>query len=151
MGAESTANDHMTSENAGLATIAPMTAGALIAAMHSEGGGALDVPKPFSQPICLAPDTRVAGTTHVEGIEDLARGLSEGDRLRLERDPRNRYDRWAIRVLDARGRRLGYVPADVNEILARLMDAGKCLYGEVTGIDLVGSWWRIAMGVWMDD
>jgi hypothetical protein len=54
-------------------------------------------------------------------------------------------------VLDARGRRLGYVPADVNEILARLMDAGKRLYGEVTEIDLVGSWWRIAMGVWMDD
>jgi len=43
------------------------------------------------------------------------------------------------------------VPVDVNEIPARLMDGGKRLYGEVTEVRLVGGWWRIAMGVWMDD
>lgn len=135
---------------AALAHVTPTAAGAIIAAMHADGG-ALDVPRPFSQPICLVPDTRVAGTTHVAGIERLARGLSEGDRLRLERDVDNRYDRWCIRVLNGEGERLGHVCADVNEIPARLMDGGKRLFAEVTGVELRGGWWRIGIGVWLDD
>ena len=133
-----------------LATIAPTSAGMLLAAMHankSEPG----VPKPFAQPICLAPETRVAGTTHVDGIDEIAQGLAAGDRLRLERDPHNHYDRWAIRVYDKRGKRLGFICADINEMPARLMDAGKHLYGEVTEVELVGGWCRIGMGVWLDD
>lgn len=139
------------SQTGELAAISTTSAGAIIAAMHGDGGSALDVPKPFSQPICLVPTTRVAGTTHVEGIQELAEGLAEGDRLRLERDVGNRYDRWAIKVFDVRGNRLGFVSADVNEIPARLMDGGKRLFAQVTGIELVGSWWKIGMGVWLDD
>jgi len=138
------------SQGAYLAEIAPTSAGMLLAAMH-EGKGALGVPKPFSQPICLAPATRVAGTTHVDNIDEFAQSLAEGDRLRLERDPHNRYDRWAIRVVDAHNRRLGFVPADINEVPARLMDGGKRIYAEVTEVELVGGWCRIGMGVWLDD
>ena len=143
----------MTNTNAttGLATIAASGAGAIIAAMHGGGAAGLEVPKPFSQPICLVPQTRVAGTMHVTGIDELAGKLSEGDRLRLERDPGNTRDRWAIRVFDGEGNRLGFVPADINEILARLMDGGKRLYAEVADVELRGSWWRIGMGVWLDD
>lgn len=129
----------------------PTAAGALIAAMHGDGNNPLSVPKPFSDPICLIPDARVAGTTHVEGIGDIARSLAEGDSLRLERDPKNRNDQWSIRVFDVKGNRLGFVPADVNEIPARLMDGGKRLYGEVTEVGRRGSWWRIGMAVWLDD
>jgi hypothetical protein len=118
--------------------------------MHGDGG-ALSVPKPFSQPICLVPDTRVAGTSHVEDIDRLAGLLSEGDRLRLERDVDNRYDRWSIRVVSDEGRKLGYVCADVNEIPARLMDGGKRLFAQVSSVERRGSWWRIAIGVWLDD
>lgn len=134
--------------------IAPVTAtsaGALIVAMHGGGAGLPEVPKPFAQPIYLVPDARVAGTTHVADIAKLAEHLSEGDRLRFERDKANRYDKWAIRVLDGSGNRLGFVPADINQIPARLMDGGKCLFGQVTGIELCGSWWKIGMGVWLDD
>ena len=134
-----------------LVAVAPTMAGSLIAAMYQGGGSALEVPKPFSQPICLIPDTRVAGTSHVPGIGGLVASLGEGDRLRLERDPQNRYDPWAIRVLDARGRRLGFVPTDSNEILARLMDGGRRLFAEVTEVELRGSWHRIGVGVWLDD
>ncbi len=135
----------------GLATISTSSAGAIIAAMHGGGGPGLEVPKPFVQPICLVPDTRVAGTTHVADIAKLAGRLSEGDRLRLERDPSNSQDKWAIRVFDGEGNRLGFVPADINEIPSRLMDGGKRLYAEVTGVERRGSWWRIGMGVWLDD
>ena len=40
------------------------------------------------------------------------------------RDAGNLHDRWAIKVMHE-GKRLGFVPCDVNEILARLMDGGK--------------------------
>ncbi|WP_165443711.1 HIRAN domain-containing protein [Olsenella sp. Marseille-P4559] len=135
----------------GLVAVTSATAGAIIAAIHGQSGLGVNVPKPFSQPICLVPDTCVAGTTHVANIEDLAHGLHEGDHLRLERDDKNAYDHWAIRVLNAHGEHLGYVSADINQIPARLMDGGKRLYGEVTKVELVGSWWKIGMGVWLDD
>ncbi|MDO4536823.1 MAG: HIRAN domain-containing protein [Coriobacteriales bacterium] len=136
--------------NTGLSTIST-SAGALIAAMHGTGNGALAVPKPYCDPICLVPDTRVAGTTHVDKIDELASGLSTGDKLRLERDALNHHNQWAIRVLDASNNRIGFVPADVNEIPARLMDGGKRLFGQITSIEQRGSWWRIGMGVWLDD
>ena len=146
-------NDDNTKPRTGtdLASIPTTTAGAILAAMHSMGKPDLDVPNPFAHPICLVPMTRVAGTTHVKGIAEIAERLSEGDRLRLERDTRNRYDQWTIRVYDDAGNRIGFVSADVNEIPARLMDGGKSLFAEVTDVQLVGRWWRIGMGVWLDD
>lgn len=144
--------DASTSEGAaGLTPVTPSAAGAIIAAMHQGGGGMLDVPKPFAQPICLAPHTRVAGTMHTPDIAELASQLSEGDRLQLERDAHNRLDQWAIKVLDDKGRHLGFVSADINEMPARLMDGGKCLFAKVTDVELRGSWWRIGMEVWLDD
>lgn len=143
--------DASTPVQQGLVSAALPTSGALLVVLHAEGGSPLDVPKPFSQPICLVPDTRVAGTTHVDGIEELAEPLHEGDRLRLERDAANRYDEWCIRVLDEWNRRLGFVSADINEIPARLMDGGKRLYAEVTSVELRDGWVRIGIGVWLDD
>lgn len=135
----------------GIAPVTTSTAGAIIAAMHGNGTGGLTIPKPFSHPICLVPSTRVAGTTHVKGIRDLANHLAEGDRLRLQRDAHNHYDQWAIKVFDASNNRLGFVSADVNEIPARLMDGGKSLFAEVVGVELVDSWVKIEIGVWLDD
>lgn len=135
----------------GLVPVAAGGAGAIIQAMHGGAGLGAAIPTPFSHPICLVPSTRVAGTTHVEGIDELASGLAAGERLVLVRDKDNRYDAWSIKVSTAGGRRLGYVAADVSEIPARLMDGGKALYGEVNVVEKVGGWWRIGMGVWLDD
>lgn len=135
----------------GLVTLGAGSAGAVLAAFHGTAPAAAQVPAPFSQVICLIPETRIAGTTHVPGIEGLADRLREGDRLTLQRDPDNRFDSWAICVLDPRGQRLGFVPADRNEIPARLMDGGKHLYGEVLDVELRGSWVRIGMAVYLDD
>ncbi len=108
----------------------------------------IEIPKPFSQPICLVPDTRIAGTTHIDDIDELAPKLSVGERLALVREKDNRYDEWCIRVNTSAGGRLGFVPADINEIPARLMDGGKAFYAEV---NKVGGWWKMGMGVWLDD
>ncbi len=151
MSIETSVQNVLPGESTGLVSVTPSTAGALLVAMHQGSGSALDVPKPFSQPICLIPETRIAGTTHVEGIDELAERLTKGARLELVRDAENRYDRWAIKVRNDKGERLGFVSADINEIPARLMDGGKRLFAEVTDIELRGSWWKIGIRVWLDD
>ncbi|MBR2682465.1 MAG: HIRAN domain-containing protein [Atopobiaceae bacterium] len=151
MSTETSVQNVLPSESVGLASVTSSTAGALLVAMHQGSGSVLDVPKPFSQPICLVPDTRIAGTAHVEGIDELVERLTEGTRLELVRDAKNRYDRWAIELRNSEGEHLGFVPADINEIPARLMDGGKRLFAEITDIELRGSWWKIGIGVWLDD
>lgn len=114
------------------------------------GKGGFSLPVPFAQRICLIEETRVAGTTHASGIEDVADKLVPGCKLRLLREPGNLADTWAIKVF-AGDVRIGYVPADRNEILARLMDGGKRLSAEVVDHELVGTWHKVTMGVWLDD
>ncbi|MBQ6395813.1 MAG: HIRAN domain-containing protein [Atopobiaceae bacterium] len=136
--------------NNALATIGG-GAGTVLSLIHGKGGTSFDVPKPFSEPVLLVSDTRVSGTTHIDGIEGISEMLQEGDRLRFERQPQNRFDEWAIAVYDSRDNRIGFVPADINEIPARLMDAGKRLFGKVTSVEQRGSWQRIGMAVYLDD
>ncbi|MEE1275304.1 MAG: HIRAN domain-containing protein [Olegusella sp.] len=113
-------------------------------------GGSLSLPRPFAHRICLIEETRVAGTTHAPEIEEAAEELTEGRELRFVREPGNLVDKWAIQVY-AGEHRIGYVAADRNEILARLMDGGKRLVGEVVDHELVGHWHKVTMGVWLDD
>jgi hypothetical protein len=110
----------------------------------------IELKQPFAQPIYLI-DTHVAGTTHVDGIDGLTESLSTGVRLTLQRDKDNPFDCNAIIVLSPHNERIGFVPCDVNEILARLMDGGKVLYGETTSIEHVGTWNKISMKVYLDD
>ena len=66
----------------------------LVGLLHGKGGE-LSIPKPFEKDIFLF-DTYVAGTTHIEGIEELEPHLNNDDRLEFFREPDNRYDNQAI-------------------------------------------------------
>lgn len=92
--------------------------------------GSLVIGKPFVQTIYLT-SVDVAGTYYVGNIEELLEELKEGERLRLVREPDNQYDKFAIRIDNDKGEKLGYIPRQCNHIPARLMDAGKCLYATV--------------------
>ena len=129
--------------------LVPVSAGNVILAANA-AGIPLSVPVPFQNKIVLIDDTRIAGTTHIHGIDGIVVKLEIGMDLRLERDPGNLADRWAIRVF-AREERIGFVPADCNEILARLMDGGKALSAILTGKEKVGSWNKLHMEVSLDD
>jgi len=95
----------------------------LVGLLHGKGGE-LSIPKPFEKDIFLF-DTYVAGTTHIEGIEELEPHLNNDDRLEFFREPDNRYDKQAIVIKTVDGVKIGYVPKQDNVIFARLMDAGK--------------------------
>ena len=129
--------------------LATIGAGAVIAAADA-AGMLLSVPMPFQNKIVLLEDTRVAGTTHIQGIDAVVHTLAVGAELRLEREPGNLADAWAIRVF-AGSDRIGYVPADCNEVLARLMDGGKVLSAKLTGKEKVGNWNKLHMEVSLDD
>ncbi|MDR1185462.1 MAG: HIRAN domain-containing protein [Coriobacteriales bacterium] len=113
-------------------------------------GENIQMTKPFEQAIYLI-DVHIAGTTHIEEIDELVLGLAVGDKLRFQRDKDNPFDQLAIKVMDNDGNRLGFIPCDNNEILARLMDGGKLLYGEIAKMELLDRWHKITMQVFLDD
>ena len=108
------------------------------------------IPKPFERDIYLF-DTRVAGTSHVEGIEELEPHLNVDDKLEFLREPDNQYDEKAIAIKNADGVKIGYVPQADNVIFARLMDAGKLLFGKITFKEMKGSWLRIEIKVFLHE
>lgn len=139
-----------TNADAGMNGILATVGGSGIMSAADAAGTPLSVPVPFQSRIVLIEDVRVAGTTHIHGIDALAETLETGMELRLEREPGNLSDAWAIKVF-AGSERIGYVPADCNEILARLMDGGKVLSAKLTGKEKLGTWNKLHMEVSLDD
>ena len=123
--------------------------GGLVGLMHSQGGG-LTIPKPFEMDIFLF-DSHVAGTTFIEGIEELEPHLNIDDRLDFFREPDNKHDPKAIVIKNADGVKIGYVPREDNVIFSRLMDAGKLLFGRITYKEMKGKWLKINIKIFLHE
>ncbi len=121
--------------------------GDLIGLFHGKNGE-IAIPKPFERDIFLF-DTHVAGTSHVEGIEELEPHLNIDDRLAFFREPDNPHDSQAIVIKNADGVKIGYVPKADNVIFARLMDAGKLLFARITSKEITDGWLRIGIRVYL--
>lgn len=120
--------------------------GSFLDLLHQSGGAPM--PVPYEREIFLF-DTHVAGTTHVEDIEEIYPTLQIEEHLDFFREPENAYDKEAIRVQTAAGQKLGYVPKEDNVIFSRLMDAGKLLFGRIQSVEKQGNWVRIAMRIYL--
>ncbi len=123
--------------------------GSLIKLLHNQGGD-VSIPQPFSRDIFLF-DTYVAGTSHVEGIEELEPHLNIGDRLQFFREPNNPYDEQAIVIRNNDGVKIGYVPKNDNAVFARLMDAGKLLFGTITEKKMRGYWLDMKIKIYLHE
>lgn len=93
----------------------------------------------------------VAGTTFREDIGKIEPELKKDDLLVLKREPDNEHDKLAIAIYDKGERRIGYIPQRKNEILARLMDAGKIVFGKIESKKWQNSWLNINILVYMRD
>jgi hypothetical protein len=93
----------------------------------------------------------VAGTSYVEGIEELAPYLNVDDKLDFFREPGNPHDSKAIVVKNADGVKIGYVPRADNAIFSRLMDAGKLLFARISSKEMQGSWLKIDIKVYLHE
>ena len=120
----------------------------IVSAFGGSGGGL--VPLPHIHEIFLI-DCRIAGTTHVEEIDDKTANIDKGTLLMFRREKDNQYDALAIQILNDKKERIGYVPKAKNEVLARLMDAGKLIFGRVEEKEKVDDWIKISIKVFMKD
>ena len=120
----------------------------IVSAFTGSGGGL--VPLPHIHEIFLI-DCRIVGTTHVEDIDDKTADIDKCTLLMFRREKDNQYDNLAIQILNGKKERIGYVPKAKNEILARLMDAGKLIFGRVEEKEKVDDWIKISIKVFMKD
>lgn len=116
--------------------------------LHNETG--MTLPTPFERDIYLF-DTYVAGTTHIEGIEDLAASLRDGDRLVFYREPDNPHDPQAIRIETLEEEKIGYVPRRDNVVFSRLMDAGKLLFATIAAKEMRGNWLKVDIKIYLHE
>lgn len=121
----------------------------LVSLLHGKDGE-ITVPKPFERDIFLF-DTHVAGTSFVEGIEELEPHLNIDDKLAFFREPDNPHDSQAIVIKNEDGVKIGYVPKADNVIFARLMDAGKLLFARIASKEIAGGWLKIGIKVYLHE
>ena len=110
------------------------------------------LPLPFVKEIFLM-DCHVAGTSHLD-LSQVEPSLTLDAPLILKREPDNRHDPMAIQIFEEHGNRIGYVPKAKNEVVARLMDAGKLIFGKLFAKDWEGynnNWLKLQIKVYMRD
>jgi hypothetical protein len=117
------------------------------AATESEGPGRFGIepglPNAYYlfKKVILA-ETAVAGLEYHVCQKDLSRILTAG-RFRLEREPSNRFDRYAVRVCSSGGRKIGYVPRYASRLVAGELDHGRRVFVRLHRTDPVEN--RISM------
>lgn len=107
-------------------------------------------------PVSLTKDFRkiyllqcfVAGFRHYEGMQLLG-NMKEGDLLELVREPANEYDECAIALL-WQGKKIGFIPAGINEMLSFLLDAeALSLFAVITHLEQsTQPWENVAVAVY---
>jgi len=79
--------------------------------------------------------SKVVGTTFRDDV-DLSK-LKVGDDLILVREKDNQYDPNAVAIyanFDDKAKQIGYVKRELAQDMAKLMDAGEVMVGEITQI-----------------
>jgi hypothetical protein len=107
-------------------------------------------------PVSLTKDFRkiyllqcfVAGFRHYEGMQ-LLDSMKEGDLLELVREPENEFDNCAI-ALHLQGKKIGFIPSSVNEMLSYLLDADALsLFAVITHLEKNSQpWENVAIAVY---
>lgn len=121
--------------------------GGIVPIVVKNGLGA--VIKPLVEEILL-DSSFIAGTNHIED-ESVFENLEEGTPLILKREADNKFDEYAVLVLNEKHEKLGYIPRQNNKVYARLMDAGKVLKGKVLEVYEEGYYWTIKFDIYMMD
>lgn len=111
--------------------------------------GAKKLPLPYSKEIFLL-ECHIAGTSFLD-LDTVEPALEINDALVFQRESGNPVDSLAILILDNGGRKLGYVPQRKNEVLARLMDGGKPVYGKLVNKMWMGGWLKLDIQVFLRD
>ena len=102
---------------------------------------------PFRQEIFLL-EIVVAGTSYSQELAAVEETIIPETILTLKRDPENPFDEFAIAVNYGEVR-IGFVPADMNLVCSRLMDAGKLFFCRVVSKERLNNWLKIKANIYM--
>jgi hypothetical protein len=116
---------------------------ALLVAIHKGGTSNLQL---FAKDI-LVLQCVVAGTSFTK-INNFKTKLQLQDDITLIRESKNKYDDNAIQ-LHWKTKKIGYIPRSQNEVIAKLMDAGKQFKAVLTTIEL--NWLELTVDVYLKD
>lgn len=112
------------------------------------GLGFLSVPEIQQKRKIYLLQSFIAGFRFHKGM-DLLDFMKEEDLIELRREPENQHDAFAI-ALFWQQEKIGYVPAELNEMIARLMDANALpLIGAITHLNKEAKpWENVAIAVY---
>ena len=110
-------------------------------------------PRPITPPKNAVKflSTKVAGVSHIRDYSEVIAGIEPGVELTLQREPSNEHDESAVLVLDAEGRKVGYLPKVDNAAASNLLDAGKELFALVDDVDYARKFAAIRITIYMRD
>lgn len=123
-------------------SVLPVTPGLLALLSNVETG----IP-PFTQEIFLL-EIVVAGTSFCKEIDVIENLIVPEKVLTMKREPNNKFDEFAIAVY-CDNIRVGFVPAEMNLVCSRLMDAGKLFFCRVVSKDWKNKWLKINANIYM--
>lgn len=123
-------------------SIIPLTPG-LLALLSKLGTDIV----PFTQEIFLL-EIVVAGTSYCKEIKSIDHLILPEKVLTMKREPNNEFDECAIAIY-CDGIRIGFVPADMNLVCSRLMDAGKLFFCRVVSKEWTNQWLEINANIYM--
>lgn len=125
-------------------SIIPVTPG-LMALLNASQNGV----SPFRNEIFLL-EVVVAGTSFCHDIKSVEEQIAPQKVLTLKREPSNEHDEQAIAIY-CENVKTGYVPAEMNLVCARLMDAGKMFFCRVVSKEWRKDWLKIKVNIYMLD
>lgn len=91
----------------------------------------------------------VAGTSFRQ-LDKVEAELLSTVQLEMKREADNEFDQFAI-ALYFKEIKIGYIPKNKNQVIARLMDAGKAFYSTLQAKEWEGNWLRLDVKVYMKD
>jgi len=123
-------------------SILPVTPG-LLALLSQPNTGI----SPFTHEIFLL-EIVVAGTSFCEEMTTIEPAIVPEKVLNMKRDPNNQFDQFAIAIY-CDNTRVGFVPAEMNLVCSRLMDAGKLFFCRVVSKSWKNNWLKINANIYM--
>ena len=116
----------------------------LLAAL-SKGALTIDVmPRQILVLECL-----VAGTSFRK-LNAIEPQIKAEVKLDVKREADNEYDEYAVALYFEKSK-IGFIPRDKNEVIARLMDAGKQFFATLQAKEWEGNWLKLDIKVYLKD
>ena len=97
----------------------------------------------------MVPECMFAGTSFRK-LDKVEAELLSTVQLEMKREGKNEFDEFAI-ALYFEDVKVGYIPRDKNEVIAKLMDAGKAFYSKIQAKEWEGNWLRLDVKVYINE